>query len=87
MDLARALATDDLKIWQGFSHQVIQHLALGLIAWAKVEDRDVRVAPLDMIRRWTGLSSWARLSLTEILLWGIAGTFTEEERKALASSF
>ena len=67
--LARALVTDDPEVWQGLPRQVIQHIVKGAVTWARTEERDVQVPPSDMTRRLEGISSWTRLSLSEILLW------------------
>ena len=86
VELARALITDDPEAWQGLPRQVVQHMVRGAVVWAKGEDRDVQLPAPDMIRRLRGISSWTRLNLSELLIWAMTGTFSEEERTALSTT-
>ena len=58
----------------------------GAVLWAKVEDRDVQLPAPDKIRRQRVISSWTKLNVSELLIWAVSGTFTEEERTALSNS-
>jgi len=84
--VARALVTEDPEVWRGFSNQVIKHVITGVLAWAKGEGGDIQLSPPASLRYKAGISSFTRLTLSELLLWAMTGTFTEEERAALLTS-
>ena len=84
VEIARALRSGEPGSWQGMSREVIQHLMAGMTRWARKESRDIPVPAPELVRIAGGLSAWTRLHLSDLLLWALTGTFSEEERKALA---
>ena len=69
--------------WKQLPREVVQHLVMVALRWAEVEGRDPQVSPPDTLRRSGRIPSWTRLRLSEVLLWGLTGLITEEERKAI----
>ena len=63
--------------------EIIQHLLLGAIAWTSLEGRDISAPPSKAVY---GTSSWTRHSVSDALLWTLAGTYSENEKKALGTS-
>jgi len=76
---------EDLEVWRTFPNQVIRHVVSGVLAWAQGEGRNLQLSPPGLLQYKAGLSSFTRLSLSELLTWTLAGTFTEEEGAALAT--
>ena len=81
--MARLLRSVDPGQWGQCSRDVIQHLVMGVVLWSERQGRDVEVIPPRAVCNVLGIYSWARPQLSQLLVWVLAGLFTEEERKAL----
>ena len=69
--------------WRQLPREIVQHLLMMALSWAEVEGRDLQISPPNNLRRDGRIPSYARLRLTELVLWGLTGLITEEERKAI----
>ncbi len=50
------------------------------------EGRDIQVPTPEAVRRANLINTWTSPRLSELLVWVLAGLFTEEEKKALSGS-
>ena len=84
--LARAFKNQDAALWGDISRRAVQELLSGLVLWSSTdESRNVEVSvPSSLSSR---IHYYARrgVHVHDLLLWALTGTFTDKERKALAS--
>ena len=84
VELGRAFSTEDPEVWRELPKEVIRHAIKGIIAWSRVEDRNVQLPPPGLLKFKAG--AWTRLTPAELLTWALLGTFSEEERLALSTA-
>ena len=85
MQVARILRSDNSQDWIALPREIIQRLLLGSAMWTEGEGRNLQVPPPEVVRRRNALPFYVRLALSEVILWALAGLFTEKEREVLAT--
>ena len=86
-EVARALTSNDLEEWGKVPMEGIQRMVLGLIRWSRCGGNNVLVAPpAQVVRNSRTLTLYSKVSLTDLLLWVMAGLLTESEIRALNAS-
>ena len=83
---ARLLKSGDPAKWMQLSPEVIRHLLMIAVRWTGEPGRDRQVPAPEAVRQTSSLLRYTDLRLSQVLLWALAGLFTEAERQELAPS-
>lgn len=83
--LARAFRSQDPERWKKVSRRTAQGCLMGLLLWSKadVANNPFLPPPPRPLASKVCFYSWQQATLEEVLLWGLSGVFTEEERMML----
>ncbi len=86
LTLARAFVSDDRDQWAQVPRHVVQRLLAGLVAWTSAKpDHNTLVDAPDAIRPNLMFYTSPKMPLSSLLIWAWSGSFSPEERKALAT--
>ena len=83
LEAARLLKSGSLQSWQNLPRAVIQRFLLIALTWSEVETRNVQVTVPEVVRKSSLLPSYARLKLSKVLQWALAGTLTNKDLETL----
>ena len=83
MEVVRLLKSGSPQSWQNLPREVIQRFLLIALTWSEVEARNVQVNVPEVVRKFSLLPSYARLKLSQVLQWALAGTLTQRDLETL----
>ncbi len=85
LTIARAFSTMDGDRWVKLTRPVVQDVMAGLLIWARHETRNLQVPLPDTVRSNSGVPSWCKMPLSDLMLWALTGVAALQEQKAMAA--
>ena len=82
---ARYLRDGTTENWKSLPPELIEHLLMGVIAWAKQQGRDIPVRAPGVVLQANKLLEFMPLKFSQVLIWALAGVVAQGQTTILAT--